>query len=167
MKLIYTILVVVIGWSFTNSSSINIGDTAPEIALPGTQGDTLRLSDLKGKVVLINFWASWCRPCRVNNHLYKKVYAKYKDSLFTIGEGFEIYSVSMDHDAAQWKAAISNDKINWTSHVSDLLAWESPVANAYGVGSLPFNCIIDGNGLVVGKNIHRSELENFLISFQQ
>lgn len=141
-----------------------IGEEAPEIALPGTDGEIIKLSSLRGKVVLIDFWASWCRTCRLENHNLKRVYNKYKDSSFIDGEGFEIYSVSLDNDKEQWIQAIKNDKITWTSHVSDLKKWNSPVVKSYNFKYLPHNVLIDKDGKVIAKSLFKSKVSDFLRS---
>lgn len=139
-----------------------IGEKAPEIALPDINGDTLRLSKLNGKVVLIDFWASWCRSCRLENHYLKKTYSKYKDSTFADGKGFEIFSVSLDTDENLWKQAIINDKLNWTNHVSDLKKWDSQVVSDYNFKFLPHNVLINGEGRVIAKNLFKTKLTEFL-----
>ena len=135
---------------------LNPGNPAKEISLPNTVGDTVKLSDLKGKVVLIDFWASWCRPCRMENPNVVNMYNLYSK------EGFEVYSVSLDHDKARWIQAIEQDGLIWPSHVSDLKKWQSVAAKEYGVKGIPFTVLIDKEGKVIGTNLRGPALENQL-----
>jgi thiol-disulfide isomerase/thioredoxin len=131
-----------------------IGATAPEIALTDTDGKIRKLSSLKGKVVLIDFWASWCGPCRKENPNVVAMYKKYHD------KGFEIFSVSLDKDRESWLAAIAKDNLVWPDHVSDLKYWKSAGAATYGVTSIPFTVLIDKKGKIVAKKLRGDELEN-------
>ncbi|MHA8067180.1 peroxiredoxin family protein [Aquirufa sp. ROCK2-A2] len=133
----------------------NTGNDAPEIALPTPTGEILALSSLKGKYVLIDFWASWCGPCRQENPNVVKTYAKYKD------KGFEIFGVSLDKDKAAWLRAIENDKLVW-KHVSDLQYWNSVGAQAYGVNSIPMTFLLDPAGKIVAKGLRGPALEQYL-----
>jgi thiol-disulfide isomerase/thioredoxin len=131
-----------------------IGATAPEIALADTEGKIRKLSSLKGKVVLIDFWASWCGPCRKENPNVVAMYKKYHD------KGFEIYSVSLDKERSSWIAAIAKDNLAWPDHVSDLKYWKSAGAAAYGVTSIPFTVLVDKKGKIVAKKLRGEELES-------
>jgi thiol-disulfide isomerase/thioredoxin len=132
-----------------------VGKPAPEIAQKDPKGVMRKLSDLKGKVVLIDFWASWCGPCRRENPNVVEVYNKYNK------DGFEVFSVSLDGGSAEWIQAIEKDGLLWPNHVSDLQKWKSVVAAAYGVHSIPFPVLIDRNGNVVryGENLRGAMLE--------
>lgn len=138
------------------STSTSIGATAPELAFPNPDGTIMKLSDLRGKVVLIDFWASWCGPCRRENPNVVNVYNKYKD------KGFEIYSVSLDRDKNSWIKAIETDKLVWKNHVSDLKYWSSEAAKLYGVNSIPATFLIDKDGKIIGKNLRGEQLSNAL-----
>jgi thiol-disulfide isomerase/thioredoxin len=133
-----------------------IGKKAPEIDMPLENGTSLKLSDLKGKVVLLDFWASWCRPCRAENPNVVKLYNKYKD------EGFTVYSVSMDSDKNKWLLAIEQDQLAWPTHVSDLKGWSSTGGRTYGVSSIPTTDLIDKNGKINNKNLRGSQLDRAL-----
>jgi len=131
-----------------------IGSFAPEIALMDPDGKIRKLSSLKGKVVLIDFWASWCGPCCKENPNVVAMYKEYHD------KGFEIYSVSLDKERSSWLAAIAKDNLLWPDHVSDLKYWKSEGATAYGVTSIPFTVLIDKKGKIVAKKLRGEELEN-------
>ena len=139
-------------------AKISVGNPVPDIVMPDPNGKVRKLSDLKGKVVLIDFWASWCGPCRRENPNVVEVYNKYKK------EGFEVFSVSLDKSADPWKQAITQDKLTWPNHVSDLKFWESKAAQDYGVHSIPFPVLIDKEGKVIafGNNIRGPLLESNL-----
>jgi thiol-disulfide isomerase/thioredoxin len=136
-------------------SKINVGQPAPEISMPNPDGKVMKLSDLKGKVVLVDFWASWCGPCRRENPNVVAVYEKYKK------DGFEVFSVSLDKTAEPWKEAIKKDGLIWKNHVSDLQFWNSKAAADYGVHSIPFPVLVgkDGKVIAYGNNIRGELLE--------
>ncbi|HLV41740.1 MAG TPA: TlpA disulfide reductase family protein [Brumimicrobium sp.] len=132
------------------------GSIAKEIALPNPAGDTMRLSDYKGKVVLLDFWAAWCGPCRKENPNVVRLYKEYKD------QGFEVFSVSLDKTKEAWEQAIKQDGLTWDAHVSDLKFWNSSAAKDYKVSSIPFTVLIDREGKVIGTNLRGQELANTL-----
>ena len=130
---------------------LNIGDKAPELNYQDPNGKMIALSDLKGKMVLIDFWASWCGPCRRENPNIVKTYNKFKDENFENGKGFTVYSVSLDKSKGAWQNAIMQDGLAWPYHVSDLKAWAAEGAQIYNVRGIPMAYLIDGNGIIVGK----------------
>ena len=136
---------------------LGIGKIAPDFEeLMVDRKTMLKLSDLRGKVVLIDFWASWCGPCRRENPNVVKTYNQYKD------KGFTIMSVSLDKDLAKWKAAIAADQLSWPNHVSDLGGWQSKVSRLYQVGSVPYTVLIDAEGKIIQTNLRGSALESEL-----
>ncbi len=134
---------------------LNIGKPAPEFSAPDVNGKTVALSDIIGKVTIIDFWASWCKPCRRENPNVVKVYKKYHD------KGLEIISVSLDRNGQKdrWLKAIEDDKMDWY-HVSNLQYWNEPVAKLYNVKSIPATFILDENGIIVAKSLRGAALEN-------
>lgn len=129
---------------------------AVEIAQVDTANIVRKLSDLKGKVVLIDFWASWCGPCRRENPMVVGLYNKYKS------KGFEVFSVSLDQDRQKWIDAIAKDGLVWPNHVSDLRGWGNAAAQLYGVSSIPKTVLVDKNGIVTDHNLRGELLEKRL-----
>ncbi len=136
------------------SGRTGIGAMAPELAFPDPEGNIRKLSDLRGKVVLLDFWASWCGPCRRESPNVRNVYQKYHDL------GFEVFSVSLDRDGNSWKKAIKDDQLVWPNHVSDLKYWSSEAAAIYGVRSIPAMFLLDRDGRIVAKDLRGAALEN-------
>jgi len=130
-----------------------VGMPAPEIEMNDKDGKPIALSSLRGKVVIIDFWASWCKPCRAENPFVVELYKKYKN------KGLDIYSVSLDFNKDAWQKAIAQDKLGWKNHVCDLKQWQSPVVKLYGFTGIPFTCILDKEGNIAGKNLRGPLLE--------
>ena len=131
------------------------GTKAPDINLATPTGPKLALSSLRGKYVLVDFWASWCGPCRQENPNVVKAYNQFKDK----GKGFTIYSVSLDQEKGRWTRAIAADGLLWPNHVSDLAGWQSVAGAAYGVTSIPQSFLLDPNGVIIAKNLRGPELQ--------
>ena len=138
----------------TKKQTIKIGMQAPDFSAPNPQGKQITLSEIKGKVTIVDFWASWCKPCRIENPNLVKLYDKYHS------KGLEIISVSLErgNQKAFWIEAIKKDQLNWYN-VSNLKFWQDPIAQAYSVNSIPATFILDENGTVVAERLRGAELE--------
>lgn len=159
---------LLLGLSFLKvGPSVSIGNNqdAPEIELTNPKGKKIKLSSLKGKMVLVDFWASWCGPCRRENPNVVQAYDKYSNMKFQNAKGFEVFSVSLDKNEDAWKKAIEQDGLIWKNHVWDK---EGTASSAYGVSSIPSAFLVDGDGKIVasgnelrGINLHLT-LDKFL-----
>lgn len=132
-----------------------LGQVAPEIALPNPEGEVKKLSDLRGKVVMIDFWAAWCGPCRRENPNVVKLYNKYND------KGFEVFGVSLDRSKEDWVKAIEKDNLTWTQ-VSDLSYFNSEAARTYGIEAIPATILLDREGKIIARNLRGQALEDKL-----
>lgn len=127
----------------------------PEIALPSLRGDTVRLSSFKGRVILVDFWASWCGPCRSSNKSLLKVYEKYK------AKGFEIFGISLDENLRAWTNAVKQDKMTWVQ-VNDRGGWEGGTAYKWKISYIPTSYLINKDGKILAQNPDKKELEKYL-----
>jgi thiol-disulfide isomerase/thioredoxin len=137
---------------------VNIGGVAPDITLSDTAGNPICLASLRGKYVLLDFWASWCGPCRREFPNVKAIYDEYRD------KGFEIYAVSLDHKRELWTNALVQNELGWL-HVSSLDGWNCPVAKSYNVTGIPKMYLLDKEGVIVAQDLRGEELRAKVASF--
>jgi thiol-disulfide isomerase/thioredoxin len=174
----YGILIVMVSISCSNNSKKQqatpeastselqvgnqIGNLAPDIKAKTPDGEAISLHSLQGKMVLLDFWASWCPPCRIENPNLVQYYHEFKNKSFVNGDNFTIFSVSLDQNKEQWVEAIQTDNLVWDYHVSDLNGWMSVPAAQYQVEAIPTNFLINGDGVIIAKDLRSEALHAVL-----
>jgi len=147
---------------FYNKPALINGDESVEINGVGLNGQLLSLVALRGSYVLIDFWGSWCGPCRKENPSIARLYNEYKEVEFIDGSGFHVFSVGIEKDSNSWKSAIEKDRLYWSTHIADLTYFDSPIAKSYGVRSIPAKFLIDPVGRIISVNQSPDEIGNIL-----
>lgn len=132
------------------------GDQAPDIAITLANGQQAKLSDLKGKYVLLQFWGSWCGPCRLENPQLVRIYQKYHE------KGFEIFSVGIEYKESSWKKAIENDQLEWPYHSMESANFDGPLAKKFNIKSIPTTFLLNPDGVIMGVSLHPDYLEKML-----
>ncbi|MBL0183576.1 MAG: TlpA family protein disulfide reductase [Chitinophagaceae bacterium] len=159
MKRTFLVIVILVG-TIMGKAQLRVGDAVPEIELPDTKDSIIKLSSFQGKVVLVDFWASWCGPCRASNPYIQRLYSKYKD------KGFEVFAVSLDTKGKEWLKAIRQDKLKYTQ-VIDNSGWRSKIAERYFVDQLPTSFLVDRTGKIVAIDLDGKELYDKVKSLVQ
>jgi peroxiredoxin len=160
--LFWIVLFLFAGVSGCSNSKLKNGMEAPDFSLPGADGQQIRLSGLEGNIVLLDFWASWCTPCRKVNPELVELYKKYHDANFKEANNFTIFSVSLDKNKQKWLKAKEEDNLLWPHHAIDPRAEELPVAKKYGVASIPASFLIDEEGIIIGVDLEPDEIKDIL-----
>jgi len=159
ISILLTLFAIFTTSAFSQQKGPTVGDKAPEVKQKLISGEDFQLSDLKGKLVLLDFWASWCKPCRKESPALVALYNEYKDEEFENAQGFVIVSVSLDFKHEMWERAIEKDNLTWRYHIGGGFGWKNPVAQDYHVKSIPTSFLIDGEGTIIATHLRGEELE--------
>ena len=151
-----------LGYQWYKAPKYSEGEVAPNFTSITPNGDEMSLSDFKGKYLLLDFWGSWCGPCRVENPSIVQLYTKYKDTKFKNADGFTVFSVGMETNKNRWMAAIQQDNLYWENHVSEVKRLKSDVALQYKVREIPTKYLISPEGNIIGVNMGFAEMDKLL-----
>lgn len=143
-------------WYCSRKPRYIAGDRAADFQVALANGQQAKLSELRGKFVLLHFWGSWCGPCRAENPFLAQLYRKYHD------RGFEIFSIGEENSAGAWQKAIENDELPWTRHAIELKPFSGPVAQLYNIHAIPATFLIDPNGVILGANLMPQQIDKLL-----
>jgi thiol-disulfide isomerase/thioredoxin len=162
---IFLFLIISSGNAYSQSkkeTGLQTGNVIPDITLNDVDGNPLSISQLRGNIVFVDFWASWCRPCRRENPVIVETYNSFSNKKFRNADAFKIFSISLDKNRADWIKAIGDDKLTWKEHVSDLQGWRSGAAKKFNVRAIPMNYLIDANGVIIAKDLRGYQLKETL-----
>ena len=161
-SLLAVAVVVVIGTYWWRQPKFINGTMAPDFAVELATGDSLRLSDLRGKLVLLDFWGSWCGPCRANSPSLVALYDQFHTQKFETADGFEIVSIALETNAKQWATAIERDNLHWKYHTTELRRMDATLAKKYGVREIPTTYLLNEQGIIIGVNLSALEISKLL-----
>lgn len=161
MKVVFYILLLFILSPSTKIGTLE-GNQAPEINLPNTNGDTIKLSSLKGHIILLHFWSSFCSPCYKENPKVIKLYEKYKDKKYKTGNGLIVIYVSLDQNKSDWITAIQSNNLSTFINLSDLKGKKSQISDTYKIKYIPDNFLIDGNGIIILNGVNFDYFQTYL-----
>jgi len=162
--LIVLVLIAFIAFKFVFNRTVSTGETAPEIKETLLNGQEFELSDLRGKYVLIDFWGSWCPPCRAQNKLLVPLYRKFESAKFNDAEGFEMLSIAIEKKAEKAQKAIDRDNLYWDHHIvqESRIVLQAPLALLYGITDLPTTILVNPEGKIMGTNLHTDKIDKLL-----
>jgi thiol-disulfide isomerase/thioredoxin len=149
-------------FSYSQIKGIYVGQISPDVKMLNPEGKELSLSSFKGKYVILDFWASWCGPCRRANPKLVQIYTTYKDKKFANGKGLTVFSVSLDKNKADWLNAITNDKLIWVNHVCDFRIWNSKPVLDFRIDGVPTTLLLDGDGVILARSYYIEDIERVL-----
>lgn len=155
-------LAAYIGFKWYRSPNFGNGAAAPDFSAMLPSGDSIRLSDFKGKIVLLKFWGSWCGPCRESSEALRNVHNSYKSAQFANASGFQTIIVGIETDKSRWLRALEKDSLLWATNVSSIKRFQEPAALLYGVKEIPTSFLIDENGLIIGVSPSETKIKDLL-----